>query len=869
MGVCSKKFLSAFLRARLERKAGDFLKVPQHSQRLPIYEIEDRITRAATAGCRLILRAPTGSGKSTQVPQMLLAQVSAEDGQIIVLQPRRMAARLLATRVAQEMGETLGETVGYQVRMEGKSSAATRLLYVTEGILLRRMIRDPELRGVAAVVFDEFHERHLYGDITLARVRDLQETTRRDLRMIVMSATLEIGELEKYFAPCEVLESAGRTFPVEIQHLEREPGERPPWELAAEALVAHRTESGHALVFMPGAYEIQRTISEIRVTPALREFGVFPLHGEMAAREQDEAVVSGGGRRIIVSTNVAETSLTIEGVTLVVDSGLARIACHDARRGINTLLIEKISHASADQRAGRAGRTAPGRCVRLWTTRDHERREKSELPEVKRLDLAEVVLSLKAAGIGSLASFRWLDPPEPQALKRAVELLGNLGALSSGEEITALGRRMLAFPVHPRYARLLLEAEKLGCVKAACLLAALTQGRGLLVKNTSRDVDKYRDDLLRDGADSDVLVQLRAFSAARKSGFDSARCRSLGIHALSARQAAQLAEKFEDIARQEGLSLGEALLSEHAMDKCMLAAFPDHVAKRLDRGTLRCALVHGRRGMLARESVVKSELLVAGEITEIGGRGGEVQTLLTLASPVHEAWLQEMFAEEFSDEVVTLFDPSTRGIVTRRLTRFHDLVLREAAGGEPDLSVAAKLFADKIIEGELLLPLWNESVEQWILRLNCLATWMPALEMPYLGVEERHFLLEQLAQGITSYRSLKNCDPWPVLHGWLSSSQRAALAAYAPERLKLPGGRNVRLIYAEGKAPVMAARVQDLYGIEKPLTIGDGRVRVRIEILAPNQRPIQVTDDLGGFWKNTYPQIRAEYARRYPKHEWR
>ncbi|MBU3666853.1 MAG: ATP-dependent helicase HrpB [Chthoniobacterales bacterium] len=838
-------------------------------RQLPIYEIEDRIVEAAKAQSRLILRAPTGSGKSTQVPQMLLDRVLPEVGQIVVLQPRRMAARMLASRVAQERGEPLGETVGYQVRMEGKSSARTRILYVTEGILLRRMIGDPELHGVSAVVFDEFHERHLYGDITLARALDLQESSRPDLKIVVMSATLEVGELEKYLAPCQVLESAGRTFPVDIRHIERSPGERPPWELAAEALTEHAPTSGHALVFMPGAYEIQRTISEIRATSALRDFGVFALHGEMPAKEQDEAVSSGGGRKIIVSTNVAETSLTIEGVTLVIDSGLARIARYDARRGINTLLIEKISWASADQRAGRAGRTAPGRCVRLWMAKDHEQRPAVELPEIKRLDLAEVVLSLKAAGVADLEKYRWLESPEPRALMRAEELLRDLGALDPGGRITELGRRMLAFPVHPRYARLLLEAEKLGCVKAACLLAALTQGRGLLVKSTSRDMDKRRDEMFRDGAESDVLVQLRAFSVARKSNFDPARGRALGIHMQSARQAAQLADKFSDIAHAEGLNLTDEPPPEHAMEKCMLAAFPDHLAKRLDRGTLRCDLVHGRRATLARDSVVAGELLVAGEITEIGGREGDVQTLLTLASPVHEEWLQEMFGAEFTDEIVTLFDPSTRGVVARRVTKFRDLVLRSGAGGEPDSAAAARIFAEKVASGDLSLPLWNESVEQWIARLNCLAEWMPSFELPRIGDAERRFLFEQLAQGVTSYRALKDKDPWPVLRGWLSAAQLAALDAYAPERIKLPGGRSARVVYSEGQVPVMAARVQDLYGVDKPLTVADGAVRVRVEVLAPNQRPIQVTDDMGSFWQNTYPQIRPEYARRYPKHEWR
>ncbi|MFM8655664.1 MAG: ATP-dependent helicase C-terminal domain-containing protein, partial [Chthoniobacterales bacterium] len=489
--------------------------------------------------------------------------------------------------------------------------------------------------------------------------------------------------------------------------------------------------------------------------------------------------------------------------------------------------------------------------------------------EVKRLDLAEVVLSLKAAGVGDLEKFRWLEPPEPRALQRAVELLEDLAALDHDGVITALGRQMLAFPVHPRYARLLLEAAKLGCVKAACLLAALTQGRGLLVKRTSRDMDKRRDEMLRDGAESDGLVQLRAVSDGRKTNFDPARGRALGIHMQSARQAAQLADQFADIAHGEGLNLTDEPPPEHSMEKCMHAAFPDHLAKRLDRGTLRCDLVHGRRGTLARESVVTSELLVAGEITEIGGREGDVQTLLTLASPAREEWLQEMFPGEFSDATATVFDAVTRGVTARRVTKFRDLILRSGPGGEPDPATAAKIFAEKIAAGDLSLPLWNETVEQWIARLNCLAGWMPELELPRIGAEEKRFLFEQLAQGVTNYRALKDKDPWPVLRGWLSGPQLGALDAYAPDKIKLPGGRNARVVYTEGQAPVMSARGQDLYGGEAPLTVADGRQRVRVEVLAPNQRPIQVTDDMGSFWKNTYPQVRPEYARRYPKHEWR
>src|SRR5436190_14053856 len=397
------------------------------SRDLPIYELEQRIIAELTAHSRLILQAPTGSGKSTQVPQILLDHGLLDAGQVVILQPRRLATRLLAARVAAERNSRLGDEVGYQIRFENVTSKRTRIRFVTEGILLRQLIQDPQLRGVSAILFDEFHERHLYGDITLARALQLQATSRLDLKLAVMSATLDTGLLQKYLGPCAVLSSSGRAFPVTIEYLPKPVGSNdyPIWDLAADELerIAPYTE-GDVLIFMPGKYEIGRTISAIRASHVSDRFVALPLHGELPPAEQDAALAHYQKRRAIVSTNVAETSLTIDGVRVVIDSGLARIARFDPNRGINTLLAEKISRASADQRAGRAGRTAPGRCLRLWTEREHLDRASQELPEVKRLDLAEVVLTLKASGIEDIAAFRWLEPPESQALARAEQLLG-------------------------------------------------------------------------------------------------------------------------------------------------------------------------------------------------------------------------------------------------------------------------------------------------------------------------------------------------------------------------------------------------------------------------------------------------------------
>ncbi len=387
---------------------------------LPIYEIEHDIVARLKADRRLILSAPTGSGKSTQVPQMLLKHGLLAGGQVVVLQPRRLAARLLAKRVALELGVKLGEEVGYQIRFENVTSAKTKIRFVTEGVLLRQMIDDPQLRGVSAILFDEFHERHLYGDITLAQTLDQQEKHRPDLMLAVMSATLNAGELEKYLSPCAVLASEGRMFPVEMEYAELPAynDKRPVWEQAADAFsqYVHGGGEGDVLVFMPGGFEIAQTIETIRHTSEAKGFILLPLHGELPPRDQDAAVSRYEQRKVVVATNVAETSLTIDGVRLVIDSGLARVARYDPNRGINTLLIDKISQSSADQRAGRAGRTAPGVCMRLWSREEHGHRAVQELPEIKRLDLSEVVLTLKAAGVDDLRKFRWLEKPDEISL---------------------------------------------------------------------------------------------------------------------------------------------------------------------------------------------------------------------------------------------------------------------------------------------------------------------------------------------------------------------------------------------------------------------------------------------------------------------
>jgi ATP-dependent helicase HrpB len=883
---------------------------------LPIYELEPDVVAALRASGRLIVQAPTGSGKSTQIPQMLLRHgLLGARGEVTVLQPRRLATRLLAKRVAEEAGSPLGETVGYQIRLESRVSERTRIRFVTEGILLRQMSFDPALRGVNAVVFDEFHERHLYGDISLARALQIQKTTRPDLKILVMSATLDAAVLRDYLAPCEILTSQGRSFPVKIEHLSRAADfEREPvWDVAARECVRVAAETpGDLLVFMPGAYEISRTVQAVQGERTLRDFVAFPLHGELPPDAQDRAVARYDKRKIIVSTNVAETSLTIDGVTAVIDSGLARVARYDPHRGINTLLIEKISAASADQRAGRAGRTAPGMCVRLWTEREHAQRPAQELPEVKRLDLAEVVLTLKASGIDDVVNFPWLEKPDLRSLERAEMLLTDLGAISqmgtvsdrlsivggvipglrsfSGEgsprnedmagegtrptlvgKITDLGRKMLRFPVHPRYARMLLEADARGCVRPVALMAALTQGRNFLLRGGPKEVDQAREDLMGEEHESDFFLLMRAWRYADKNNYATDACRRLGVHGQAARQVGPLFEQFLEIAAKEGLDVSEKRVDGVAVRKCVLAGFSDHLAKRLDAGTLRCELVHHRRGVLARESAIqKAPLLVVAEVSEVQGRGGEVNVLLSLATAVEEAWLQELFPGDYYSAQGVVYDEQAKRVVARRERRFRDLVLEAKAGSEDVPSnEAAILLAREVLAGRIKIDAWDESVEQWIVRVNRLAEWFPELEVNPLNEADRATLIEQICYGETSARGVMKKEVMPILRDWLVAEQLAVLDDYLPERLTMANGRRSRITYHKEGPPVLSARIQELYGVEGAFTIGHGRVPVKIEVLAPNQRPIQMTDDLTSFWRDMYPKVKVELSRRYPRHEWR
>jgi ATP-dependent helicase HrpB len=847
--------------------------------RLPVHEIETDLKAAVASGKRdrVLLKAPTGSGKSTAVPGMLLdAGIS---GRVLVIEPRRMAARLLAGWVAKLRGASLGGEVGYAVRFDTRYGRDTPLIYMTDGVFQRWLQEDPTLAGVGAVIFDEFHERRLAVDVALGRCLDLQESSRPDLRIVVMSATLETQGLAPYLAPAIMLEAGGRTFPIEVVYRPERakvndrrggpPQETPVWERIAsvckEAL--DQPEPGDVLCFLPGMHEIRRTVEVLENSSFARGHDIYPLHGGLPPAAQEAAVSPGARPKIIVSTNVAETSLTIEGVRTVIDAGLARVASFDPRRGIDTLLIRKISRASAEQRAGRAGRTGPGRAYRLWSETEHSRRDGFDPPEVRRVDLAETVLLLKASGIANVRTFRWLDAPLEESLLRAEALLHDLGATDADGFLTEEGRAMAALPLEPRYARLMLAGVEQGCVAETAFIAAAVQGEGIF---TGKKGGVGRKDFIFPGDGSDFEAEWRAFDSAAGMQFDARRCGALGIQGRGAREVAQGFERLEKLSRQrawpwEGVDF---TLHREAVGRAMLSAFSDRLGVRFSQGTLACRVVGNRRGKLDEDSATRSAAaFVAAEIAEVEGR--EVIVQLRRATSIEPAWLREIFPADFTETSGAGWDEPRRRVISRRETRFRDLVLEtKESDHHINLDAAAEILAARVLSGELVLKSWDASVEQWCARLEFLGKAMPDLDLPGWSEEDRIAAVSQICHGAVSYKDIKEAPVWPVLREWLSGQQRAALDRFAPERLQLPNGQNPKVTYEPGKDAWIALKVQHLFGVWQTPMIANGRVPVLVHILAPSQRPWQMTRDLTNFWATGYPQMKKELAGRYPRQAW-
>jgi ATP-dependent helicase HrpB len=822
-----------------------------------------------------VVVAPPGSGKTTRIPPALLEAGVLRDGRLLVLQPRRIAARAAAARIASERGWTLGREVGYQVRFENRSGRETRIHVITEGILTRRLQGDPFLDGVCGIVLDEFHERSIHTDLAIALLREVRETVRADLAVIVMSATLDPEPVSRFLGGCPVVTAEGRPFPVEVSYLER-PDRSPLHELTARALRdSWKDSSGHALVFLPGIGEIRHVAREIEGFAHAAGALVTPLHGSLTLDQQEEALRPSARRKVVLATNIAETSLTIDGVDLVIDGGLARILRSDPRHGIDRLEVVRISKRSAEQRAGRAGRLGPGRAVRLWTRAEHAALPDEEVPEVRRVDLASVVLELRSWGAADPRAFRWFEAPDAAVLERAEELLLALGAISARRgALTAEGKLLLAIPAHPRISRMLIAAHEAGRLAEGAALAALIEEKDIVAGDAGWAPSRRAGEKRPESGPSDLLVRLDLLEEAERLGFRRERLAPLGVDAAAARGAARARDLVLRAARE---SLGgektfgagpSARAGETALLRALLHGYPDRVCRRRAKGSDRARMTGGRGVVLARESVVRDEDLFLAVDLEEGAPGERLEARVWMASAVRRAWIEEDFPAFVREWTETAFDPALEKVRAFAAVRYRDLPLEEPRELRPDPAEAEKALAEAARERAEELFASGEESASWLQRVRWLREWMPELELPAFGAEELRGPAAAACAGRTSLAEVRRSDLAGVLKGSLSREQLAAVERHAPVEIEIPSGRKVRLTYEPGRPPVLAARLQELFGLERTPALAGGRAPVLLHILGPNYRPVQITQDIESFWRTTYAQVRKDLRARYPKHAW-
>ncbi|GEL73893.1 ATP-dependent helicase HrpB [Myxococcus virescens] len=832
---------------------------------LPIDPLLPDIVSTLRGARSLVLEAPPGAGKTTRVPRALLEAGLGQGKEIIVLQPRRLPTRLAAQRVSEELGERVGESVGYQVRFEDVRSAKTRLSFVTEGVLGRRLLSDPKLRDVGIVVLDEFHERHLSADISLALLRRLQETARPDLKVVVMSATLEAEPIRAYLGGCPSLRSEGRRFDVSVEYLPA-PDDRHLDQQVLSGIKRLFTQGvdGDVLVFLPGAGEIRRARDACAEFAERHGTDVLPLHGDLSPAEQDRAVRRSSRRKIILSTNVAETSVTIDGVAVVIDSGLARVASHSPWSGLPTLKLSKVSRASAIQRAGRAGRTRAGHCLRLYTQHDFDGRPEQDAPEIRRTDLAETVLSLRASGITNLAAFPFFEPPPAASLDAAETLLRRLGAVDPAGTVTEVGERLLRFPVHPRQARIIVEGERRGVGAEAAVLAALMGERDIRREARANLGQGGRPAAVVSGP-SDLLELFERFREAERANFASGRMHSLSLEAGAVQSVDRVQKQMRRAVRGQGTRPQRPEDVEQALMLSVLAGYPDRVARRRRPRAPELLMFGGGTATLSDVSVVQdADLMVAADAEERPGKGAVVR----LASAVEPEWLLDLYPDTLEEVDTLQWNAEARRV--ERLTRlaYGNLVLEETRTPAPASEATARVLVEAALAagpGKFADP---EALEQWRTRVALLGEAFPEAKFPTVDDTFLRDALASLCSDARSFKDLEGVSLLDALYARLTSEQQRLLATHAPERVTLPGGRGVKVHYEPGKPPWVESRLQDFFGMAQGPNVCAGRVPLVLHLLAPNMRAVQVTTDLAGFWERHYPAIRKELCRKYPRHSW-
>lgn len=829
----------------------------------PIAPLLPEILQSLAAHPRLVLEAPPGAGKTIQVPLALLGAHWLAGGRIVMLEPRRVAARAAAGFMAKQLGEAVGETVGYRIRFEHKVTARTRIEVVTEGILTRMLQDDPMLEGIGALLFDEFHERHLAADLGLALALDVQAGLREDLRIVAMSATLDGARLAQ-FLDAPRLSSAGRGFPVTVAHFPArrdEAMEHQAKRAIEHALAAH---PGDMLVFLPGQREIGRLQALLTASsPSPPGSGVgervgeradieiLTLHGELPVEQQARVLQpsTDGRRRVVLATNVAESSVTLPGVRVVIDSGLAREPRHDPNSGFARLDVVTIAQASADQRAGRAGRVAEGWAYRLWP--ESQRLEPQRRPEIAQVELTALALELAAWGSDAL---RFVDPPPSGALAAARDLLRRLDALEANATITAIGRKMLAIGTHPRLAAMLLAARDDNETALACDLAALLEAR----------------DPLRAGPGAmrgDALAARWQALAAFRAGRTPADATRSALQAIDA-AAAQWRRRLRCAAKPP------ADVPAHALGDLLAHAFPDRIGYRHGSDLRRYPLANGRMAQLFEDSALIGEPWIVACDLRFEARDAKVLR----GAPLDEARLRRDFAAHFSDRDEVRWDAGRRALVAERVQRFDGIVLDARPAGKVDPAQAAQALTDAVRTLGLDALPWPEALAHWRARVRCLRAWLPELALPDLSDAALLATLDDWLRpafsGKTRLDALSGEELAEALKSGLDWSLRQRIDALAPLRIVVPSGMERKIDYAWDDAtdapvpPVLAVKLQELFGLADTPQIADGRIPLVLHLLSPGGKPLQITRDLRSFWERTYPEVKKEMKGRYPKHPW-
>ncbi|MGH8371465.1 MAG: ATP-dependent helicase HrpB [Gammaproteobacteria bacterium] len=805
--------------------------------RLPIDSLLPEIrTALAERGCAVV-EAPPGAGKTTRVPLALLDAPWLAGRKLVMLEPRRLAARTAAQHMAQLLGEQPGETVGYRIRMDSRIGPRTRIEIVTEGVLTRLLQTDPALSGYGGVLFDEFHERSLNADLALALCIEARQALRPDLRLLVMSATLAGDAIAGLLDSAPRLRSDGRSFPVTTRYLTPVSAEHMAAAVAQAVRNILQQETGSVLVFLPGAGEIRR-LASLLAGQLPDDVELMPLYGDLSQSEQDAAIRKpvAGRRKLVLATAIAETSLTIEGVRVVVDSGWSRVPRFDPVSGMTRLVTIRVSRASADQRRGRAGRLEAGMCYRLWS--EGERLEAHGTPEILQADLASLALELAQWGVQDAAALNWLDPPPEAALSQARDLLRRLEALDDESRITSHGRQLTELPLHPRLAHMVLRGKQRDDGWLACLIAALVS---------------ERDILSGPGLSADISLRLRALASDARHPGDNSRVRR--VRAIA-----------EDIARQAGVRPARIESFRHA-GRLLALAYPDRVAQRRPGSQPRYLLSNGRGAILTAADALGTATWLA--VAELDGDAREARVFL--AAELTETDLRQIFSAQLETRELLAWDESRQAVDAALETRFGALVLERHALAAPDPARVSRLLLEAIRRNGLDCLPWTPVLRNWQARLAFLRreqgeTW-PAVDDASLTAQLETWLLAYM-HGKARFSHLADIPLQQALNGMLNYRQQQALDKLAPTHVTVPTGSRIGVDYVSGEVPVLAVRLQELFGLAETPSVLDGRVPLLLHLLSPARRPVQMTRDLAGFWRSSYQDVRKDMRGRYPKHHW-